>query len=180
MAGANKVKVAFEKLPPSHRREYISWIEEAKRPETRARRIQQTLARLVDEEGQGPYSSRSLMEKLGVKPGYKVLVLGFQNEDFGMQLGGQGAYVKAERPEKDSDLVFLLAESQDDLEKVQQLKSYIKKDGAVWVVYPKGQPHIKEMDVIAAGRAAGLTDTKVVSFSATHTALKFVIPRASR
>jgi uncharacterized protein YdeI (YjbR/CyaY-like superfamily) len=32
---------AFEKLPPSHKREYIEAIKEAKKPETRARRIQQ-------------------------------------------------------------------------------------------------------------------------------------------
>ncbi|HRP07426.1 MAG TPA: YdeI/OmpD-associated family protein [Gemmatimonadales bacterium] len=30
---------AFEKMPPSHRREYIEWITEAKRAETRDRRI---------------------------------------------------------------------------------------------------------------------------------------------
>jgi len=50
--------------------------------------------------------------------------------------------------------------------------------GAVglWIVYPKGQQHITEGDVLSAGRKAGLTDIKVVSFSRTHTALKFVIP----
>ena len=49
--------------------------------------------------------------------------------------------------------------------------------GALWVVYPKGVPAIREVEVIQAGRAAGLKDTKVASFSPTHTALKFVIPR---
>jgi hypothetical protein len=33
---------------------------------------------------------------------------------------------------------------------------------------------------MTAGRAAGLVDTKVVRFSETHTAEKFVIPRAKR
>lgn len=36
------------------------------------------------------------------------------------------------------------------------------------------------MDVLQAGRQAGLTDTKVARFSGTHTALKFVIPLARR
>jgi hypothetical protein len=44
------------------------------------------------------------------------------------------------------------------------------------VVYPKGQKHITEAGVFAAGKQAGLVDVKVASFSATHTALKFVIP----
>jgi uncharacterized protein YdeI (YjbR/CyaY-like superfamily) len=37
---------AFERLPWSHRREYVDWIVEAKRDETRRRRIEETLARL--------------------------------------------------------------------------------------------------------------------------------------
>jgi hypothetical protein len=34
--------------------------------------------------------------------------------------------------------------------------------------------------VIAAARAVGLVDNKVVAFSATHTALRLVIPKALR
>src|SRR5262245_18660938 len=34
---------AFEKLSYTHRREYVVWIEEAKRPETRARRVAGTV-----------------------------------------------------------------------------------------------------------------------------------------
>jgi hypothetical protein len=33
---------------------------------------------------------------------------------------------------------------------------------------------------MTAGKLAGLVDVKVVSFSATHTAEKFVIPRRAR
>ena len=33
----------FNRLPPSHRREYITWIESARKPETRARRLQQAI-----------------------------------------------------------------------------------------------------------------------------------------
>ena len=47
---------------------------------------------------------------------------------------------------------------------------------ALWVVYPKGKKEITENEVLAAGRKAGLKDVKVVGFSPTHTALKFVIP----
>jgi hypothetical protein len=42
-------------------------------------------------------------------------------------------------------------------------------------VYPKGKKEITEGDVLGAGRKAGLKDVKVVGFSATHTALKFVV-----
>jgi uncharacterized protein YdeI (YjbR/CyaY-like superfamily) len=37
---------AFATLSYSHQRQHVGWIEEAKRPETRARRIRQTVERL--------------------------------------------------------------------------------------------------------------------------------------
>ena len=44
LAGNRKAKAAFEKFPPSHRREYVEWIVEAKREETRTRRVAQAIA----------------------------------------------------------------------------------------------------------------------------------------
>ncbi len=38
-----KALAVFEAFPPSHRKEYITWIEEAKREETRQKRIEQTV-----------------------------------------------------------------------------------------------------------------------------------------
>jgi uncharacterized protein YdeI (YjbR/CyaY-like superfamily) len=38
-----KAKAAFEKFAPSHRKEYLEWITEAKREETRQKRIAQAL-----------------------------------------------------------------------------------------------------------------------------------------
>jgi hypothetical protein len=43
-----------------------------------------------------------------------------------------------------------------------------------------GVQHIKESDVLAAGKESGLIDVKVVRFSETHTALKFVVPVSQR
>lgn len=46
LAAAPGAEQRFLALPPSHQREYLKWIDEAKRPETRARRIQATIERL--------------------------------------------------------------------------------------------------------------------------------------
>jgi uncharacterized protein YdeI (YjbR/CyaY-like superfamily) len=40
LAKNRKAKATFDAFPPSHRREYVEWIVEAKRPETRARRLE--------------------------------------------------------------------------------------------------------------------------------------------
>jgi hypothetical protein len=39
LAGDPEVKAAFDAMSFTHRREYVEWIDEAKRPETRARRV---------------------------------------------------------------------------------------------------------------------------------------------
>jgi hypothetical protein len=51
LAGSPAARAAFEKLPPSHRREYVESIAETKKPETRARRIAQALSRLEKPAG---------------------------------------------------------------------------------------------------------------------------------
>jgi uncharacterized protein YdeI (YjbR/CyaY-like superfamily) len=43
LARQKQARAAFEAFPPSHRREYVEWIVEAKRDDTRARRIAQAV-----------------------------------------------------------------------------------------------------------------------------------------
>lgn len=38
-----KAKMAFEKMPPSHKREYIEYISEAKKEETKQKRIKKVM-----------------------------------------------------------------------------------------------------------------------------------------
>jgi len=49
LSKSKKAKAAFEKLSPSHKREYVEWITEAKREETKTKRVATTLEWL--EEG---------------------------------------------------------------------------------------------------------------------------------
>jgi hypothetical protein len=44
---ASGVRAAFDAMSFSHRREYVEWVEEAKRAETRARRIAQAVERIA-------------------------------------------------------------------------------------------------------------------------------------
>ncbi len=70
--------------------------------------------------------------------------------------------------------------SKADLKYLPSLAQAMQKTGAIWVFYPKGQPHTTQADLMAAGKHAGLAGVKVASFSATHTALKLVIPVSRR
>jgi len=77
-------------------------------------------------------------------------------------------------------MILFGAEQKKDLARLASLRKAIVRNGAIWVVYPKGRKDIREMDVIATGKAAGLVDAKMAGFSPTHTSLRFVIPFANR
>lgn len=45
-----KARAAFDAMPPSHRREYLEWINEAKKDETRGRRIAKAIEQLAQQK----------------------------------------------------------------------------------------------------------------------------------
>ena len=118
---------------------------------------------------------KSLLDKLGVKAGQSVVVLGVKDAEFLAQLTAPGKRLK-----KDLDLVFLGAEQPVDLDRLSEIRTKLSPAGAVWVVYPKGVKTITQEDVMRATKLAGLVDVKVAAFSKTHTALKAVIPVSKR
>ena len=119
-------------------------------------------------------------EKLGVKEGQKVSALAIADSGFLKQLKDRVGQLATGKSLNDCDVLFFGAETASELANIKKLMAFLKKDGALWIVYPKGQKVITEGDVLAAGRKAGLKDIKVVGFSETHTALKFVLPLAKR
>jgi hypothetical protein len=126
------------------------------------------------------YSHRSLMDKLGVKPAHYVVVLGTNDAAFLRGLAARTSNVSFGASRKLWDVFFLGVEIIEDLENLPSASAFPRKDAAVWVVYPRGRTEIRERDVLAAGKSAGLTDNKVARFSDTHTALRFVVPLAKR
>ena len=125
-------------------------------------------------------SGKALLDKLGVKPGAKVAVLGVEDEDFLEQLRERSAEVDAGVVGRDYDLVFLATERVEELGRLTALQDCIKRNGAIWVVWPKGRKQLRLKDIIEAAKVQGLVDNKVVSFSDTHSAMRLVIPVARR
>jgi hypothetical protein len=123
---------------------------------------------------------KSRIEKLGVKPGTKVALLGSFEPDFLKEVGALTNSVSKDKVAADTECIFFGAELKKDLGGLTKISKSMKSATALWIVYPKGQKQITEIDVLAAGRKTGLKDVKVVGFSATHTALKFVIPLTAR
>jgi hypothetical protein len=123
---------------------------------------------------------KSRIEKLGVKPNAKVSLLGKFDPEFLREVGSLTKSVDNGKVAADSEWIFFAADSKAELASTSKIAKSMQGAAALWIVYPKGQKHITENDVLAAGRKTGLKDVKVVGFSSTHTALKFVIPLADR
>ncbi len=122
----------------------------------------------------------SLLDKLGVKEGHRVSVIGLDDPALVVDLEARGAEVTTGRTLRGSDLILFRADSIRDLRRLERLKGSLVRDGGIWVVSPKGDRSIRDVDVIAAAKEAGLVDVKVARWSDTHTAAKLVIPRALR
>ena len=126
------------------------------------------------------YAGKPLFAKLGVKPEWRVSAIGIDDEAFLAELEGAVAVLSIGRTIKNSDAIFFGVSREAGLPRIEKLKAALKPNGALWTIRPKGRPEISEASVMAAGKAAGLVDVKVVSFSPTHTAEKFVIPVKDR
>ena len=122
---------------------------------------------------------KTVIDKLGVKPGQRVALRGLHDAKFRAQLDQRGAQVV--QGGGDLDHLFVLAESPAVLGELPALRRELAPDGGLWTIRRKGKDApLSEGEVRAAGRGAGLLDVKVVRFSDTHTADRFVIPKAER
>ena len=123
---------------------------------------------------------KSTPEKLGIKPGLTVSILGKFERTFVEHLKSTAKVFSESKPARNSELIFLRAGRASELASAVKLTKWLSSAGALWIVYPKGRQEITERQVFEAGKKAGLVDVKVVCFSDTHTALKFVRPKAKR
>ncbi|MEA2608560.1 MAG: hypothetical protein QOJ75_803 [Chloroflexota bacterium] len=122
-----------------------------------------------------------LLDKLGVRPGMRVALLGLDSDEFRGLLTERTSDITGGWPVPDTDIVFLGADSTEALAALESLAARIRPNGAIWVVSRKGKAAtLRDVEVIQAAKAAGLVDNKVVSFSPTHTSLRLVIPVARR
>ncbi len=122
-----------------------------------------------------------LIDKLGIRPGARVAIVGVDDPEFRTRLAERTHDVSVGEPQSQTDVIVLAADSADELAQIGPLRERIVPNGAIWVVSRKGKTAtLRDVEVIAAARAVDLVDNKVVSFSATHTALRLVIPVSLR
>jgi hypothetical protein len=118
-------------------------------------------------------------KKLGLRSGARAAISGVDDASLPAELEAAGATLgPLQAP---LDLVFLGVDSAASLARLPSLVTQLASDGALWIVRRKGRgASVSEDAVRSAARSAGLVDVKVVAFSDTHSADKFVIPVAAR
>ena len=124
------------------------------------------------------YSSKSLSEKLGVKPAYRICLLnapqGYQKR---IQIGPDGAITT--QLSSQYDLVQLFTTKKDELEKrFPQLVVAIKSNGMLWISWPKKasgvETDLTENIIRDIGLRYGVVDVKVAAIDDIWSGLKFV------
>ena len=131
------------------------------------------------------YSGRSVVQKLGIKPGFRIFVAGAP-ADYASITGKLPARVTiVPRLTGAIDMVHLFAANAAGLgDKLRRYRTAIKPDGMVWVSWPKKSSGVTTdlSDIVLRDTALplGLVDIKVCAVDQTWSGLKFVIPKAQR
>ncbi len=133
------------------------------------------------------YSHRDITDKLGLKPGHDVRVIGKGDkallarvrEKIGRRLINDGA---------PADVILYWPKTSEEITPtLTELRTAIVPNGGIWVMTAKkgcrsasGMEYLNQTDLIPLGLAAGLVDNKTCSVSESESGMRFVIRKKDR
>jgi hypothetical protein len=123
---------------------------------------------------------KRLIDKLDVKPGAKVWLIGIDDASLIDQLEERTTQLLRGPTAAACDVVFVGVENAKDLERIARAMKAMTDSGAIWVIHRKGPSGVADTTIFAKAKSLGLTYTKVARVSETHTAEKLVRPVAAR
>ncbi len=125
------------------------------------------------------YSKRSLVQKLGIKSGFKLAILN-PPQDYENTLGElPGGLILRPSLEAGMDFIQFFSRSRKCLEaELPALKDALAPKGMLWICWPKAtakmETDLKGAIVRELGLASGLVDIKVCAVDEKWSGLKFV------
>jgi hypothetical protein len=131
------------------------------------------------------YSGRSVVQKLGIKPGFCILVDGAPSA-YGNLVGPLPTGVTiTTRPKPPLHMVHVFATQTAGLaSRLRGYRAAVAPDGMIWVSWPKKSAGLATdlTDVVVRETALplGLVDIKVCAIDDIWSGLKFVIPKEQR
>ena len=121
----------------------------------------------------------SLADKLGIKDGVAVLLIGERLKDLDAAVAEAGSVahapsLAAAKTKVATAGIVLLALTPGSAEKeIAAAAKLLQGKTALWLIYRKGTNPNGD-DIVRLARAAGLKDTKVARVSETHAGLRFI------
>ena len=131
------------------------------------------------------YSGTPLPQKLGIKPGHRVLPLGAPAEFLPVDLGPLEGVTVLRRVAAAVDVAVVFAVTRAELAtRFERARSVLAADGGLWVAYPKKASKVQtelDFDVVQHhGLDAGLVDNKSCAITEVWSGLRFVVRVADR
>ncbi len=126
------------------------------------------------------YSTTPLAKKLGLKSGYTMLTHRLPKQYFDLFSDWpEDVTVKTTMDTKEADFIHLFVKTIEELKQIAPTcKQILKKDGLLWISWPKGTSSIYtdlKRDIIRNYLIdLGLVDVKVASIDKDWSGLKFV------
>jgi len=132
------------------------------------------------------YSHRDILDKLGLKPGHAVRVVG--GRDMALLARAREKVGRALVRAGLADVVLYWPRSAGEITpSLLELRGGIVENGGIWLFTAKrgqrsasGMDYLNQTDLIPLGLAAGLVDNKTCSVSDTESAMRFVIRKKDR
>ena len=132
------------------------------------------------------YSHRDVLDKLGLKPGCALRVVG--KGDKALLALAREKLGRAPVRTSLADVVLYWPRTEAEITaRLAELRGAIVPNGGIWVFTAKrgqrsasGMSYLNGTDLIGLGLAAGLVDNKICSVSDTESAMRFVIRKKDR
>jgi hypothetical protein len=125
-------------------------------------------------------STKSIQEKLQMKPGRSVLVVN-QPAEYAKLLGKIPTSITvAERNSKNIDVIQVFVESRQQLEdELPKMKKALATKGMIWVTYPKGtsskRSDINRDSISEYSESIGLEGVAIISINGDWSALRLKV-----
>ena len=132
------------------------------------------------------YSSTPLIKKLGLKPIHKIILINQpENYDQLIAMDLKELSISSLGDKMNADFIHFFTMEMAELEVLlPKLKRQLKKDGMLWVSWPKATSSLpKDLngnDVRMIGLENGLVDVKVCAIDEDWSAIKFMYRVADR
>jgi hypothetical protein len=142
---------------------------------------QRRLTQWTQDMPESDYSHRTTVQKLGVKEGERIEVIGDVGP--GIRDGVKEAIGRGLVRAGELDGAIVVVESMDEAkEALVRYRSRIKDSGYLWIVTRKRghERYLNQMQIVPVAKRIGMIDNKTASIDDERSAIRFVVPRALR